>query len=815
MAQFGAYSNSSSPRMKWYADYSVSRTSNAELTVTLTVYGEIVNHAASSYMGTGNAIVVTGTVGGQSQTYEIKSSASSWKGNTSNPRSCTFTFRVASSTAGETIAVSYKVAGSGYTAPATVPTQSTSFSSPALLYTASTVSASAAGNAIAVTISRQHGDMTHTVTYSYGSSSAAHTGCTTSDSFTVPAGWITDNSGGYITVVCETYLGGAYIGSASTRVWVTVPAGIVPSITSTACAVVDAKLGVALAGRSKIQWSAAAAGADGSWITASAVSGGGYTVPLTGLTGVIYDSGDIDFTITATDSRGRSCSVVKTVSVTPYTRPSVTVTAAQRCLADGTLDEDGTYLRCEGTATYDPVGGKNSVTYQLWYRKLGETDWSDTYAWTPGTATIIGDGAINPDDTYEVWFQAKDAVPETSYYIITVHAKRYLLDLYEDDNGVQSVGIGGAAKEDGKTTLYNPLTCLEPAQLAGGQWVHRAFGTSGSTTYVKFAELTVTGGYPNMGISIDIIQRGIVYPSRLSTMFNGDTADTAALAAFEVYGWKTNYWIKKESARTWGLYAYKVEAYDEIDIVGLMLPPYPGIQVTWVDEAIDSLDGATEATLSSMHINVDKAGVAGTLSTPYVSAGASEGAAMSTFVEGTQSFIGTFYRTSDSTWYNLISCRHRNNIGDGIYYGMVLYSRLFGGDLMWYQQTGEGTYGPDRTIWDSANSLQTAAGGGNDSAYIRIGNFQICWGAFSVTINVSTATGNVYYGEWSGDVSFAQPFSSSNYPNISLTSESTLIKSIELEQRSSTGIQKILAFDSRPRTNQQFYVHYIACGFWQ
>lgn len=610
MAQFGAYNNSASPRMKWYADYSVSRTSNAELTVTLTVYGEIINHAASSYMGTGNNVIVTGTVGGQSQTYEIKSSSASWKGNTSNPRSCTFTFRVASSTSGETIDVSYKVAGSGYTAPATVPTQSTSFSSPALLYTASAVSASADGNAVSVTISRQHGDMTHTVTYSYGRSAASHTGCTASDSFTVPPGWIADNGGGYITVVCETYLGGAYIGSASTRVWVTVPAGIVPTITSTAYAIVDAKLGVALAGHSKIQWSAAAAGADGSWITASAVSGGGYTVPLTGLTGVLYDSGDIDFTITATDSRGRSCSATKTVPVTPYTRPSVTVTATQRCLADGTPDEDGTCLRCEGTATYDPVGGKNSVTYQLWYRKLGETDWSAAYPWTPGTATVIGDGGINPDDTYEVWYQAKDAVPETSYYITTVHRKHYLLDLYEDDTGVQSVGIGGAAKEDGKTTIYNPLTCLEPAQLAGGQWVHRALGDSATDAqYVKIAELTPHYAYADMALTIRLIQRGQTVPTTLHIRFAGENTTDPGLSEFSAVGAYTNYWLGKESASTWGLYAQKIGAYDEIGVLALEYPPYVQMRVgvAWTDEVVSSVDGATKCSAATLDLRLTNA----------------------------------------------------------------------------------------------------------------------------------------------------------------------------------------------------------------
>ena len=196
-------------------------------------------------------------------------------------------------------------------------------------------------------------------------------------------------------------------------------------------------------------------------------------------------------------------------------------------------------------------------------------------------------------------------------------------------------------------------------------------------------------------------------------------------------------------------------------------------------------------------------------------AGAGEAATMTDFIISSPSFIGTLFRTYDNTWYNVISCRHRNNQGDGVNYGLAIYNKLFGGDLMWYQQTGEDTYGPDRTIWDSGNSLQTAAGGSNNSAYIRVGNFQICWGAFSVTINVNTANGSSYYGEWTGNESFAQPFSSNCYPNIALTSESALIKSIELEQRSSTGIQKILVYDSRPRTSQQFYVHYIACGFWQ
>ena len=816
MATFGTYNNSKSPKMKWYAEYSYSRVSNSDVSVTLTVNGEIINHSSSSYMGTGNNIVVTGTVAGQSKTYEIKPSTASWRGNSNNPRSCTFSFTVSSAAAGQSIGVSYAVAGSGYTAPATVPTQSTSFSSPALLYTASGISASASYSAITVGINRQSGDMTHTITYSRGGNSTSHTGCTTADSFTVPASWVTDNATGYIDISCATYIGGTYIGSTSGGVWITVPESVVPTITGTGYTVVDSKFGKVLQGVSKIQWAAGIDGADGSWITECYVSGGGYTVALNGQTGALYNAGDNTFTIYGKDSRGRTCTASVTIAVTSYTRPSVTVLSTQRCLADGTISDEGGYLSCLGLATYDSVDGQNAATYQLRYRQVGATSWSAAATWTPGTATVIGDGTLNADTSYEVWYQAQDQVA-TAYYIDTVLHKRRIIDAYEDDTGVQSVGIGGAAKEDGKTTVYNPLTCLSPTQLAGGQWVHEASGTPGTQTYVKFAEITIFGTYVNIGFSFDIIQRGYTsYPSRLSVMFAGEANADPGLAIFEVYGWKTDYWIKKESTSTWGLYAYKVEGYDRIDVVGFTKPSYPAVNVKWVDEAVDNIDGATAATISSMHINVDHAGTADTISVPFVSGATEEGTTdtLMDYFRWKPSSIGTYFSSASNTWYNAISCRHRNGQSDGSSYGLLLYNALWGGDLKWQQQTSADTYGIERIIWDSGNSYQTGCGGGNDSGYIRIWRYQICWGAFSVTINVNTATGSSYYGEWTGDVSFAQPFASSCYPNISLTSESTLIKSIELEQRSSTGIQKILAYDSLPRTSQQFYVHYIACGLW-
>lgn len=612
MATFGSYNNTASPRMKWYADYSYSRSSNDTVSVTVTVYGEIINHAQSSYMGTssaGNAtLTVQVTVGGATQSAVIKDSGTAWRGNTNNPRSCSFSFAVPSSAAGQTIGVAYQVVngGSSYTAPGAVPKQSTSFASPAMLYTASTITASASGNALSVAISRQRTDMTHTVTYARGSNTVSHTGCTTSDGYTVPASWITDNSGGYINVSCATYIGSTYIGATNTSVWCTVPDSVVPTITGTAYTIADGKFGGALAGVSKIQWNASAAGADGSWITESYVSGGGYTVALNGATGVLYNAGDNVFTVYAKDSRGRTCSATVTIAVTSYTRPSVTVQSTQHCLDDGTLSDEGGYLSCMGTATYDAVGGQNTVTYQLWYRKVGDDAWSSAVPWTPGTATVIGDGEISPDSSYEVWYQAQDQVA-TAYYIDTVLHKRRIIDAYEDDTGVQSVGIGGAALEDGKTTVYTPLTCLSPAQLAGGQWVHSAWGDSGTDAqYVKIAELTPHYAYLDMALTIRLIQRGQNIPTALHIRFAGENTTDPGLDEFSAVGACTDYWLGKESAGTWGLYAQKIGAYDEIDVLALEYPPYVQMRVgvAWTDEVVSSVDGATKCSAATLDLHL-------------------------------------------------------------------------------------------------------------------------------------------------------------------------------------------------------------------
>lgn len=67
-----------------------------------------------------------------------------------------------------------------------------------------------------------------------------------------------------------------------------------------------------------------------------------------------------------------------------------------------------------------------------------------------------------------------------------------------------------------------------------------------------------------------------------------------------------------------------------------------------------------------------------------------------------RTYIGTIH--TDGVWYNMLSIRHRNGFGDGVGFGMMMYSTLTNtGDLKWNKQKNSTTWQGERTILDSSN----------------------------------------------------------------------------------------------------------------
>lgn len=79
------------------------------------------------------------------------------------------------------------------------------------------------------------------------------------------------------------------------------------------------------------------------------------------------------------------------------------------------------------------------------------------------------------------------------------------------------------------------------------------------------------------------------------------------------------------------------------------------------------------------------------------------------------------YMDSSSTWWNLISNRHKNGSSDGVSYGMYIKCRLTGSwaHLLWNRQYGSSWQG-ERTIHDTGNVCISSSNPGNGSFYGQI-----------------------------------------------------------------------------------------------
>ena len=506
MAIFGQYKGTKSPLMTWYAEYSYSRISNSVVQVAVTVTGEINNHASTSWMGTGNNIVVTVTVAGASKTHEIKSSSSAWYGNTNNPRSCYFVFDVPSAAAGQNIGVSYSVAGSGYTAAAAVPTQSTSFESPALLYTASQPSVGNAvmGSAVTIYTNRQYDTMTHTVKWSFGNSSGTvGTGVGGSVNWTPGidlAAQIPNAPSGAGEITCDTYVGDTYIGTKTTPIAISIPSGssaITPSCDLTIDLVRTSEpenWGVYVKGYSRYQARVNAAGKYGASISSCSVSGGGYSGASTDFmsSGVLWSVGDNVITARVTDSRGQTAESTKTITVYDYDKPSIKSTNVFRCNADGTANERGASVSVTANFSFSSVGGKNSLTAVVQWKKTSESYFGNSTAIQSGKTVVAGGESIDPNYSYTFRVLLTDAI-NSSY----------------SDAPISSIVYPVYIKDGGKAVAFGKTT--EADELVDSAWPMKAPEFQGKATGAADADKLggeAAGNYAKRGSPNNLLHSG-------------------------------------------------------------------------------------------------------------------------------------------------------------------------------------------------------------------------------------------------------------------------------------------------------------------
>ena len=225
------------------------------------------------------------------------------------------------------------------------------------------------GSAGKINISRASSSFTHTLTYSFGNTSGTIATKTTATSVSwTPslslANQIPNATSGTCTITCTTYNGNTNIGSKTCTLSLSVPASVKPTISSLTASRIDGEVpstwGLYVQTKSKVKLTInGAAGSYGSTIKSYSITGGGYSGSASTLTtGFLNISGTITFKATVTDSRGRvSAEASVSITVTAYSSPYFNSSLSQRCLSDGTLDDDGTYIHALVSFGYSNFSG--------------------------------------------------------------------------------------------------------------------------------------------------------------------------------------------------------------------------------------------------------------------------------------------------------------------------------------------------------------------------------------------------------------------------------------------------------------------------
>lgn len=197
------------------------------------------------------------------------------------------------------------------------------------------------------------------------------------------------------------------------------------------------------------------AGVYGSTIRSVFISGGGYSSNSRTLTtNPLQTFGNITFTATVTDSRGRSSSTTATRYVQPYSPVSIASAVARR--ADGNYAASGDGTNLYGSVTFAktevPGAGVTIITdYKISTASAYTALTSSTLAYNDATRSceIKQAGLLATDASYNVRYTVTDGITSTTYEMIVPTASVYAV--FDKDS--KTVGFG--SYPDTRSTTNN------------------------------------------------------------------------------------------------------------------------------------------------------------------------------------------------------------------------------------------------------------------------------------------------------------------------------------------------------------------------
>ena len=285
--------------------------------------------------------------------------------------------------------------------------------------------------------------------------------------------WLTNSTSGKLTVTVSYFNFKKLIKAESQSTVVTIPSWLKPFIhyvgASPHAYVVNEGFGY-LQGKTKASLEISGYGAGGSKITSISIKNTAigwnqvYKIDTsesfpdkTFVSPPLSRAGKNKFEIKVTDTRGRSATYTKEITVKSYAPPTIPTFTAERYNASGGKDSAGTYAKAYAefwyTNVYDGTDDLNSVTAKLYYTdRNGQRDfiYIDSHTWS----NLFG-GGFTIDNSHTITLVVTDVVGGETRKDFEIMGTTYLLDFLPGGNGV---GIGCEATTSGRLDVgFNTL----------------------------------------------------------------------------------------------------------------------------------------------------------------------------------------------------------------------------------------------------------------------------------------------------------------------------------------------------------------------
>lgn len=241
-----------------------------------------------------------------------------------------------------------------------------------------------------------------------------------------------------------------------------IPASVKPTISNFAVSVNSGGLdGFFVQGKSTAKLTCTATMGNGATVSSYSFSGPNLSVSSTSnsaTTTTLLSSGALTYKVTVTDSRGRTASTEKQITVYPYAKPSFKSAMVNRSNSLGTLDGAGTYASYTIEGVYSSVGGKNTRTITAAYSSDGGVTYSSATTIQAATdlnnvaSGVYGSGALSTAKSYMIKFIIKDGYGETDTKILILSTVLRAINIRPDNGGI---AFGKMSEGDGIETFWN------------------------------------------------------------------------------------------------------------------------------------------------------------------------------------------------------------------------------------------------------------------------------------------------------------------------------------------------------------------------